>query len=106
VIVAGAKAEMTIGVGPGLCGTSENTSSGRLVHRASVVRRGTILLAVEGIVPPANGRGKEGHIMQSSKQDPVHVAPGEGAMRRVVGDLVSFKMVGEHTSGRSPSPRR
>jgi hypothetical protein len=44
--------------------------------------------------------------MQSSEQEPVHVAPGEGARRRVVGDLVTFKMVGEHTSGRSPSPRR
>ena len=33
--------------------------------------------------------------MQSSEQEPVHVAPGEGAMRRVVGDFVTFKMVVE-----------
>ena len=55
---------------------------------------------------PFTGRGKEEHIMHSSEHEPVHVAPGEGEMRRVVGDLVTFKVVGEHTSGRSPSPRR
>ena len=44
---------------------------------------------------PFAGRGKERHIMQSSEQEPLHVAPGEGAMRRVVGDFVTFKMVVE-----------
>ena len=29
----------------------------------------------------------------------VHVAPGEGQMRWLVGDLVTFKVLGEHTSG-------
>ena len=37
--------------------------------------------------------------MHSIEQEPLHVAPGEGEMPWVVGDLVTFKMVGEHTSG-------
>ena len=37
--------------------------------------------------------------MEASGQGPIHVAPGEGEMRWVVGDLVTFKMVGEDAKG-------
>src|ERR687893_1211221 len=37
--------------------------------------------------------------METNAQGPIHVASGEGTMRWVVGDLVTFKIAGEHTNG-------
>ena len=48
---------------------------------------------------PLVRREKEGKIMETNAQEPIHVAPGEGTMRWVVGDLVTFKITGEDTNG-------
>jgi hypothetical protein len=94
VIVAGAKAEMTIGVGPGLCGLPRTPPLGGWCIGLRWCFVAQYSSRWEASSRPFAGRRKEGHIMQSSEQEPVHVAPGEGAMRRVVGDLATFKMVG------------
>ncbi len=37
--------------------------------------------------------------MESSEQRGIHVPPGEGQMRWVVGDLLTFKIGGQDTDG-------
>jgi quercetin dioxygenase-like cupin family protein len=41
----------------------------------------------------------ERNIMDASEQKVIHVAPGEGQMRWVAGDLVTFKIGGEDAAG-------
>ncbi len=65
------------------------------MHRASVVLRGTILLAVGSIVPPVRGagEGRAYHAEQRTGTGPRRARRRRDA-RRVVGDLATFKMVG------------
>jgi len=44
-------------------------------------------------------RGKGSNIMHNSGQRAIHVPPGEGQMRWVVGDLLTFKIDGQDTDG-------
>ncbi len=46
------------------------------------------------------------NIMDTSEQKVIHVAPREGQMRWVVGDLVTFKIGGEGAARRSRLERR
>jgi quercetin dioxygenase-like cupin family protein len=43
------------------------------------------------------GKGRKG--VEINERRPIHVPPGEGTVLWVVGELVTFKMVGEDTSG-------
>ena len=44
--------------------------------------------------------------METSGQKAIHVPPGEGQMRWVVGDLLTFKIGGQDTDGAFASQRR